>query len=247
MGESRGVAMLVGAGDAIGAAVARRFASGGYTVCVCRRDAAKSQALVDELRAKGQGIHAFSVDARQEAEVQKLFADVEREIGPIEVCLFNAGSNVNKPLLETTEKLFFKAWELACYAGFLVGREAARVMLQRGRGTIFFTGATASIRGSKGFAAFSSAKFGLRALAQAMARELGPKNIHVVHLIIDAGVDSEAIHQRMKAARGIEASEIPPDSLTKTSSIAEAYWFAHQQSRDGWTHELDLRPAVEKW
>jgi NAD(P)-dependent dehydrogenase (short-subunit alcohol dehydrogenase family) len=247
MGESRGVAMLVGAGDAIGAAVARRFASGGYTVCICRRDAARSQALVDELRGKDHSIHAFSVDARQEAEVQKLFADVERDIGPIEICLFNAGSNVNKPLLETTEKLFFKAWELACYAGFLVGREAARVMLSRGRGTIFFTGATASIRGSKGFAAFASAKFGLRALAQAMARELGPENIHVVHLIIDAGVDSEAIHQRMKAARGIEASEIPPDSLTKTSSIAEAYWFAHQQSRDGWTHELDLRPAVEKW
>jgi NAD(P)-dependent dehydrogenase (short-subunit alcohol dehydrogenase family) len=247
MGESRGVAMLVGAGDAIGAAVARRFAGGGYTVCICRRDAAKSQALVDELRAKGQRIHAFSVDARQEADVQKLFADVERQIGPIEICLFNAGSNVNKPLLETTEKLFFKAWELACYAGFLVGREAARVMLPRGRGTIFFTGATASIRGGKGFAAFSSAKFGLRALAQSMARELGPENIHVVHLIIDAGVDSEAIHQRMKAAKGIQASEIPPDSLTKTSSIAEAYWFAHQQSRDGWTHELDLRPAVEKW
>jgi NAD(P)-dependent dehydrogenase (short-subunit alcohol dehydrogenase family) len=247
MGEIRGVAMLVGAGDAIGAAVARRFAGGGYTVCICRRDAAKSQALVDELRAKGQRIHAFGVDARQEADVQKLFADVERQIGPIEICLFNAGSNVNKPLLETTEKLFFKAWELACYAGFLVGREAARVMLPRGRGTIFFTGATASIRGGKGFAAFSSAKFGLRALAQSMARELGPENIHVVHLIIDAGVDSEAIHQRMKAAKGIQASEIPPDSLTKTSSIAEAYWFAHQQSRDGWTHELDLRPAVEKW
>jgi NAD(P)-dependent dehydrogenase (short-subunit alcohol dehydrogenase family) len=247
MGEGRGVAMLVGAGDAIGAAVARRFASGGYTVCICRRDAAKSQALVDELTAAGQRIHAFSVDARQEAEVERLFADVEREIGPIEICLFNAGSNVNKPLLDTSEKLFFKAWELACYAGFLVGREAARVMLPRGRGSIFFTGATASIRGGKGFAAFSAAKFGLRAVAQAMARELGPKNIHVAHLIIDAGVDSEAIHQRMKAAKGIEASEIPPDSLTKTSSIAEAYWFAHQQSRDGWTHELDLRPAVEKW
>src|SRR5437588_3066933 len=154
MTKSRGVAILVGAGDAIGAAVARRFASGGYTVCICRRDAAKSQALVDELRGKGQSIHAFSVDARQEAEVQKLFADVERNIGPIEICLFNAGSNVNKPLLETTEKLFFKAWELACYAGFLVGREAARVMLPRGHGTIFFTGATASIRGGKGLPRF---------------------------------------------------------------------------------------------
>jgi len=247
MAEARGVAILVGAGDAIGAAVARRFAEGGYTVCICRREAAKSQGLVDELKAKGHSIHAFSVDARQEAEVQKLFAEVEQSIGPIEVCLFNAGSNVNKPLIETTEKLFFKAWELACYAGFLVGREAARVMVPRGRGTIFFTGATASLRGGQGFAAFSAAKFGLRGVAQAMARELGPKNIHVVHLIIDAGVDSEAIHQRMKAAKGVDAIDIPPDSLTKTSSIADAYWFAHQQKRDGWTHELDLRPSVEKW
>ena len=247
MSENRGVAILVGAGDAIGAAIARRFAAGGYTVCICRREAANSEALVDELRTAGLSVHAFSVDARQEKQVQDLFSRVENEIGPIEVCLFNAGSNVNKPLLETTEKLFFKAWELACYAGFLVGREAARHMLPRGRGTILFTGATASLRGSSGFAAFASAKFGLRAVAQAMARELGPKNIHVVHLIIDAGVDSAAIHARMRAARGIQASEIPPDSLTKTSSIAEAYWFAHQQTRDGWTHELDLRPSAEKW
>ena len=247
MAEAQKVAILVGAGDAIGAAVAQRFSKGGYTVCICRRDAAKSQKLVDELTSSGLKIHAFSVDARQEAEVQALFAKVEKEIGPIEVCLFNAGSNVNKPLIETTEKLFFKAWELACYAGFLVGREAARVMVPRGRGTILFTGATASLRGGKGFAAFASAKFGLRAVAQAMARELGSKNIHVVHLIIDAAIDSEAIHARLKAASGIEAKDIAPDTLTKTSSIAEAYWFAHQQSKDGWTHELDLRPAVEKW
>jgi NAD(P)-dependent dehydrogenase (short-subunit alcohol dehydrogenase family) len=245
--EAQKVAMLVGAGDAIGAAVARRFAKGGYTVCIGRRDGAKSQGLVDELISAGHKIHAFSVDARQESEVQQLFTRVEKEIGPIEVCLFNAGSNVNKPLIETTEKLFFKAWELACYAGFLVGREAARVMTARGRGTILFTGATASLRGGKGFAAFASAKFGLRAVAQAMARELGPKNIHVVHLIIDAAVDSAAIHARLKAASGIEARDIAPDSLTKTDSIAEAYWFAHQQAKDGWTHELDLRPAGEKW
>jgi NAD(P)-dependent dehydrogenase (short-subunit alcohol dehydrogenase family) len=240
------VALLVGAGDAIGAAVARRFARGGYKVCVARREAAKSQGLLDEAKASGLDIRAFSVDARNEAEVQGLFARVEAEVGPVDVCLFNAGSNVNKPLLETTEKLFFKAWELACYAGFLVGREAARHMVPRGRGSILFTGATASVRGSDGFAAFAAAKFGLRAVAQAMARELGPKNIHVVHLLIDAGVDSEAIHQRMRA-RGIEAKDIAADSLTKTESIAEAYWFAHHQARDGWTHELDLRPFVEKW
>jgi NAD(P)-dependent dehydrogenase (short-subunit alcohol dehydrogenase family) len=240
------VALLVGAGDAIGAAVARRFARGGYKVCVARREAAKSQGLLDEAKASGLDIRAFSVDARNEAEVQGLFARVEAEVGPVEVCLFNAGSNVNKPLLETTEKLFFKAWELACYAGFLVGREAARHMVPRARGSILFTGATASIRGGHGFAAFAAAKFGLRAVAQSMARELGPKNIHVVHLLIDAGVDSEAIHQRMRA-RGIEAKDIAADSLTKTESIAEAYWFAHHQARDGWTHELDLRPSVEKW
>src|SRR5947207_14606461 len=171
MTANRGVAILVGAGDAIGAAVARRFAEGGYTVCICRRDASKSQELAAELRDAGHKIHAFSVDARQEAEVQGIFARVEKELGPIEVCLYNAGSNVNKPLLETTEKLFFKAWELACYAGFLVGREAARYMLKRGRGTILFTGATASIRGSKGLAAFSSARFGPGAVAQALARD----------------------------------------------------------------------------
>src|SRR5262245_11259677 len=246
MADSRGVAMLVGAGDAIGAAVARRFAEGGYTICICRREAAKSQGLVDELKAAGHQIHAFSVDARQEAAVQDLFGRVEEEIGPIEVCLFNAGSNVNKPLIETTEKLFFKAWELACYAGFLVGREAARHMVPRGRGTILFTGATASVRGGTGFAAFSSAKFGLRAVAQAMARELGPKNIHVVHLIIDAAVDSEAIHRRLSAATGA-MPDLAPDSLIQTSSVAEAYWALHNQSRDGWTHELDLRPYSERW
>jgi NAD(P)-dependent dehydrogenase (short-subunit alcohol dehydrogenase family) len=240
------VALLVGAGDAIGAAVARRFARGGYKVCVARREAAKSQGLLDEAKAASHDIRAFSVDARNEAEVQGLFARVEAEVGPIDICLFNAGSNVNKPLLETTEKLFFKAWELACYAGFLVGREAARHMVPRGRGSILFTGATASIRGGNGFAAFAAAKFGLRAVAQSMARELGPKNIHVVHLLIDAGVDSEAIHQRMRA-RGIEGKDIAADSLTKTESIAEAYWFTHHQARDGWTHELDLRPFVEKW
>jgi NAD(P)-dependent dehydrogenase (short-subunit alcohol dehydrogenase family) len=246
MAKSSGVALLVGAGDAIGAAVARRFTEGGHKVCIARREAAKSQALVDELNAAGYDVRAFSTDARDEKSVQKLFEQVEKDVGPIEVCLFNAGANVGKPLLETTEKLFFRAWQLACYAGFLVGREAAGYMVPRGRGTILFTGATASLRGGKGFAAFSAAKFGLRAVAQSMARELGPKGVHIVHLIIDAGVDSAAIHERLKAS-GVDLATIKPDSLTKTSSIADAYWFAHQQSRDGWTHELDLRPSVETW
>jgi NAD(P)-dependent dehydrogenase (short-subunit alcohol dehydrogenase family) len=245
--KSGGVALLVGAGDAIGAAVARRFAEGGYKVCIARREAAKSQALVDELNAAGYDVRAFSTDARDEKSVQNLFEQVERDAGPIEVCLFNAGANVGKPLLETTERLFFRAWQLACYAGFLVGREATRYMTERGRGTILFTGATASVRGGKNFAAFAAAKFGLRAVAQSMARELGPKNIHVAHLIMDGAVDSPEIHRRFMVDKGIDATTLPPDSMTKTSSIAEIYWFLHGQPRDGWTHELDLRPSVEIW
>src|SRR5436190_7749419 len=189
-GES-GVALLVGAGDAIGAAVARRFAAGGYSVCVARRDAEKSRSVVQEIIVSGGIAHSVSTDVRSEEAVQALFAEVEKELGPIEVCLFNAGANVKSPLIETSARLFFKAWELACYAGFLTGREAARYMVPRGRGTVLFTGATASVRGGSGFAAFAAAKFGLRAVAQSMARELAPNNIHVAHLIIDGAIDRQ--------------------------------------------------------
>lgn len=247
MSTTNRVALLVGAGDAIGAAVARRFARGGFTVCVVRRDASKSAALIEEMKAEGAQVRAYSADIRTEEAVQALFADIEQTVGPIEVCLFNAGSNVNKPILETSQKLFFRAWELACCAGFLVGREAAGHMLKRGRGTMLFTGATASLRGGSGYAAFAAAKFGLRAVAQAMARELGPKNIHVAHLIIDAGVDSPEIHRRLQAAKGLDASSLAPNSLVKTESVAELYWYLHHQEPDAWTHEIDLRPAGERW
>ena len=202
-GRKSGVAMLVGAGDAIGAAVARRFATGGYCVCVARRDAEKSRSVVQEIITSGGIAHAFSTDVRSEEAVQALFAQVEAELGPIEVCLFNAGANLKSSLIETSTKLFSRVWELACYGGFLTGREAARHMEPRGRGTILFTGATASIRGGSGFAAFAAAKFGLRAVAQSMARELAPRNIHVAHLIIDGAIDSEAIHRRLSAATGV--------------------------------------------
>jgi NAD(P)-dependent dehydrogenase (short-subunit alcohol dehydrogenase family) len=245
-GATGGVALLVGAGDAIGAAVARRFATDGYTVCVARRDPEKSRTLVQEIAASGGIAHAVGTDVRNEEAVHALFAQVERELGPVEICLFNAGANVKSPLVETSARLFFKAWELACYGGFLTGREAARHMVPRGRGTILFTGATASLRGGAGFAAFASAKFGLRAVAQSMARELAPKNIHVAHLIVDGAIDSEAIHRRLSAATGAMPN-LAPDSLIQTSSVAEAYWALHNQSRDGWTHELDLRPYSERW
>jgi len=245
-GGKSGVALLAGAGDAIGAAVARRLAAGGCSVCVARRDVEKSRNVVQEITASGGIARAVGTDVRSEEAVQALFAQVEAEMGPVGVCLFNAGANVKSPLTETSAKLFFKAWELACYGGFLTGREAARYMVPRGRGTILFTGATASVRGGSGFSAFAAAKFGLRAVAQSMARELAPKNIHVAHLIIDGAIDSEAIHRRLSAATGA-VPDLAPDSLIQTSSVAEAYWALHSQPRDGWTHELDLRPYSERW
>jgi NAD(P)-dependent dehydrogenase (short-subunit alcohol dehydrogenase family) len=241
-----GVALLVGAGDAIGAAVARRFATVGYSVCIARRDADKSFSVVQDIIAAGGTACAVGTDVRSEEAVQTLFAQVEAELGPVEVCLFNAGANVKSPLIETNAKLFSRIWELACYGGFLTGREAARYMVPRGRGTILFTGATASIRGGSGFAAFAAAKFGLRAVAQSMARELAPKNVHVAHLIIDGAIDSEAIHRRLSAVTGV-MPDLEPDSLIQTSSVAEVYWALHNQSRDGWTHELDIRPYSERW
>jgi NAD(P)-dependent dehydrogenase (short-subunit alcohol dehydrogenase family) len=244
--ELSGVALLVGAGDAIGAAVARRFAAGGYRVCVARRDAEKSRRLVQEIAASGGVARAVGTDVRNEEAVQALFAQVEAELGPVEVCLFNAGANIKTPLIETSGRLFFRAWELACYGGFLTGREAARHMVPRGRGTILFTGATASLRGGAGYAAFAAAKFGLRGVAQSMARELMAKNIHVAHLIIDGAIDSEEIHRRLSAATGT-MPDLPPDGLIQTRSVAEAYWALHNQSRDGWTHELDIRPYSERW
>jgi hypothetical protein len=221
--EKSGVALLVGAGDAIGAAVARRFAAAGYCVCVARRDAEKSRSVVQEITASGGTARAVGTDVRNEEAVQALFAEVEAELGPIEVCLFNAGANVKTPLIETSGRLFFKAWELACYGGFLTGREAARYMVPRGRGTILFTGATASLRGGASYAAFAAAKFGLRGVAQSMARELMPNNIHVVHLIIDGAIDSEAIHRRLSAATGT-MPDLPPDSLIHRRSVEESYF-----------------------
>ncbi|MBX9700208.1 MAG: SDR family NAD(P)-dependent oxidoreductase, partial [Acetobacteraceae bacterium] len=155
----------------------------------------------------------------------------------------NVGANVNFPLLETTDRVFRKVWEMACEAGFFAGREAARLMLPRGRGSIFFTGATASLRGGAGYAAFASAKAGLRAVAQSMARELAPRGIHVAHLVIDAGVDTAWVRaRRAEAGRPTE-----PGDLMEPASIAETYWMLHHQPRDAWTHELDLRPHGERW
>jgi NAD(P)-dependent dehydrogenase (short-subunit alcohol dehydrogenase family) len=238
---------VVGAGDFIGAAIARRFAVEGYRVHGGRRQGEKLAGLGEEIAASGGVFHGHALDARRE-EAVGTFLDAADADAPLEVCVFNIGANVNVPLLDTSERVFRKVWEMACYAGFLTGREAARRMLPHGRGSIFFTGATASIRGGKGYAAFASAKAGLRVMAQSMARELAPQNIHVAHLVIDAGVDTAWVRERIATANGAEAAaDLPPDVLMNPASIAETYWQLHSQPRDAWTHELDLRPYGERW
>ena len=246
--EQRGrTAAVIGAGDFIGSAIARRFAREGYAVLAGRRNGDKLPPLKEAIEKEGGTCAIKAVDARNEDDVTT-FLKTADEIAPLEVCVFNPGANVNFPILETTERVFRKVWEMACYGGFLTGREAARLMLPHGKGTILFTGATASVRGGTGYAAFASAKFGLRAVAQSMARELGPKNIHVAHLIIDAGVDTSFVRERIRARGGDAAlDKLADDQLMDPESIANAYWFLHSQPRDGWTHELDIRPFMETW
>ncbi len=239
--------LIVGAGDYIGTAIARRFAAGGYTVCMGRRNADKLDPLVAELAALGQTVHAYALDARKEEQIVDLFAKIENDVGALDCVIFNAGANVNFSLAETTTRVFFKVWEMACFAGFVTAREAAKYMVPRTRGSLFFTGATASVRGGSGYAAFASAKFALRGLAQATARELGPANIHVGHLIIDAGVDTAFVREMIGKATGVSADELPADTLMNPASIGETYWMLHHQTRDGWTFELDLRPYGERW
>ena len=237
------VALVIGAGDSTGGAIARRFAAGGFIACVTRRDGEKLQPLVEGIRASGGQAHAFASDARKEDEVIALFEKIEREIGTIDVLVFNIGANVPTPVVEETARKYFKIWEMACFSGFLNGREAARRMSERGRGTILFTGATAALRGAATFAAFAGAKHALRALAQSMARELGPKNVHVAHVVVDGAIDTEFIRSNFPDKYATKAE----DGILNPDHIAENYWHLHTQPRDAWTFELDLRPWSEKW
>jgi len=233
--------IVVGAGDALGGAIARRFAREGFEAVIIRRNADQLQPLAETIRAEGGSAHPFGVDARNEEQMVALFDAVEEKIAPIETCVFNIGANVRFPIAETTSRVFFKVWEMACFSGFLAGREAAKKMVPRGHGSIIFTGATASVRGGTGFAAFSSAKHGLRALSQSMARELGPKGIHVAHTIIDGAIDTAWIAENFPERYALKDR----DGILNPTHIADAYWNLHTQPRDAWTHELDLRPWME--
>ena len=236
------VSLIIGAGDYLGSAIARRFAKEGFHAVGTRRrgDIVSFVKEIEESGGKATGKHS---DARKEGQVVELVESVENEIGPIEVFVFNIGGNVMFPILETTTRVYTKVWEMCALAGFLTGREVARRMVSRKRGTMLFTGATASVRGSNGFSAFAGGKHALRALAQSMAKELMPKNIHVAHVIIDGPIDTEWTRQRFPGL----VKERPVDGLLQPDDIAETYWAIHNQKRSAWTFETDVRPWVEPW
>jgi NAD(P)-dependent dehydrogenase (short-subunit alcohol dehydrogenase family) len=243
MNNNKKVVLVVGAGDATGGAIARRFAQAGFVACVTRRSAEKLQPLVDAIRADGGEAHGFACDARKEDDVVALVEQVENDIGPIEAFVFNIGANVPCSILQETARKYFKIWEMACFSGFLNAREVAIRMAKRQRGTILFTGATAGMRGAAGFAAFAGAKHGIRALAQSMARELGPMNIHVAHVIVDGAIDTDFIRDSFPEKYATKDQ----DGILNPEHIAENYWYLHSQPRDAWTFELDLRPWSERW
>ena len=245
MTETAEAALIIGAGDDTGAAIARAFAAEGFVACVVRRPRHfdKVEALARSIEQAGHRARPFGVDARDEAAMAALVTEIERDVGPIAVAVFNIGANVRFTVADTTPQVYRKVWEMACFAGFLMAHEVAPHMIERGRGTILFTGATASVRGGACYSAFAGAKHALRALAQSAARELGPRNIHVAHVVIDGAIDSGFIRDNVA---DVDARR-DADAILSPDEIARNYVMLHRQQRTAWTYELDLRPWSEKW
>lgn len=242
---NQNVALIIGAGDDTGMAIARGFARESYHVVIVRRPAraAKLEAAAQELRAAGFSATAMPCDARNETEMAALITDIEDTLGPIEVAIFNIGANVMFGIGETTPRVYRKVWEMGAFAGFLMAHNVAPYMSARGRGTMIFTGATASVRGAAGFSAFAGAKHALRALAGSCARELGPKGIHVSHVIIDGMIDSHFIRENVPGVDDMRKQ----GAILSPDDIAANYVHLHKQPRNAWTFELDLRPFCETW
>ncbi|HXS53821.1 MAG TPA: SDR family NAD(P)-dependent oxidoreductase [Usitatibacter sp.] len=235
------VVVGVGAARGLGAALCRRFAAGGHHVLAAGRTPAKLEAIVEAIRAAGGSAEAFACDATREEEVARLFDRAMQRGEGADLVAYNAGINQRVDFRELSASAFESSWRIGCFGGFLVGREAARRLVPLGRGTVIFTGASASLRGRPGFAQFAAAKAGLRMVAQSMAREYGPLGIHVAHVVVDGGIDGERLRERFPKV----AEERGPDGLLDPDAIAEAYWQIHRQPRSAWAHEVDLRPFKE--
>jgi NAD(P)-dependent dehydrogenase (short-subunit alcohol dehydrogenase family) len=243
--ERAKVCVIIGAGDGLGAALARAFSAAGLTVCVTRRarNLAQLEALVTSITATGGKAHAFPIDARDEDAMVAMFDTIEADIGPVEIVAFNIGANVRFDVVDTTARVYQKVWEMAAFAGFIAGREAARVMTPRGQGSVIFTGATAGMRGREGFSAFAGAKHALRALAQSMARELGPKGVHVAHIVLDGAMEGAFI----KGMVPDYETRLANGEILAVDEAAKNWVWLWQQHKSAWTHELDLRPWSETW
>lgn len=246
----RGAALIFGAGTlpGIGAAVALRIAEGGLTAYVTGRSEDKINATVKAIRAAGGEAQAIVVDVAVPAQITAAFDRVKADGYRLQLVVDNVGTNGLHSFLDLTAEMMEESWVNDCRSGFLIGQQAVKIMLEQsgegnGRGTVLFTGASASLRGKAGFAAFAQAKAGLRMLAQSMAREYGPQGIHVAHVIIDGLVDGARL-------RGIWPELVEgqgEDGALNPEAIADAYWHVHSQHRSAWTHELDLRPFRENW
>ena len=238
------IALVVGAGDNLGSAICKCFSNEGFIVVACRRNGDKLVTLKNEIETSGGICYGQSLDARKEKDVIEFIKNIEKNIGPIDAAIYNIGGNIKFGITETTSQKYYKTWEMAAFGAFLIGREVANYMINRESGTIIFTGATASVRGADGFAAFSGAKHAKRSLAQSMARELGPKGIHVAHVVIDGAIDTPWIKELFQDYYN-EKKAI--DGLMNPNDIAGNYLWLYKQPRNAWTHEIDLRPWVEKW
>jgi len=238
------VALVIGAGISLGSAIARCFAKANFVAVVARRNKEELFSLKKEIEESGGECYPFSLDARKEDDVVRFIQKIEDDIGKIEVAVYNIGANIKFDIGETTSQKYYKVWEMATFGAFLMGREVTKKMVPRKRGTIIFTGATASVRGGSGFAAFAGAKNAKRALAQSMARELGPKGIHVAHVIIDGAIDTPWVN---KLFPEYVKEKKKVDGLMQPNDIAKNYLWIHEQPKNSWSFEIDLRPWVEKW
>ena len=235
--KEKETAIVVGVGPGLGMALVRRFAQAGLRVAAAARDGARLDAMIAD--AGIADADSYTCDVADPLSVRQLFQQVGSVLGAPDLVIFNAGAFEPGSILDIDPQDFERCWRVGCLGGFLVGQAAAREMVVRGRGTILFTGATASLRGGARFANLAVPKFGLRALAQSMARELGPKNVHVAHVIIDGQIDADR-YASLRDERG-------PDSLLVPAAIAEAYHDLYCQHRSAWTQELDLRPWMERF
>jgi NAD(P)-dependent dehydrogenase (short-subunit alcohol dehydrogenase family) len=244
MGKPVAIVFGVGAEQGLGAALCRRFAKEGYHVIVSGRTAARIEQVAKTIKSGGGSAEARVTDVTREADVVAAFAHAMSPgpgLDPVDLAVYNAGNNRKVDFLELTAEMFEDFWRVCCFGGFLVGREAARNLVPLGRGTILFTGASGSMRGKPGFAHFAAGKAGLRMLSQSMARDYGPRGIHVAHAVIDGGINGD----RLRHGRPEVISERGEDGLLGIEAIAEAYWQIHRQPKTAWTQEIDLRPYKE--